>query len=39
MEWWLIDLAAVVGLVAGGRVIMTRRRTHRAAGEELAGVR
>jgi hypothetical protein len=39
MEWWLIDLAAVVGLVAGGRHIMTRRRVHRAADEELAGVR
>ena len=39
MEWWLIDLAAVVGLVAGGRYIMTRRRTHREADAELAGVR
>lgn len=39
MELWLIDLAAVVGLVAGGRYIMTRRRTHREADAELAGVR
>ena len=39
MEWWLVDLMAVVGLVGGGRLLMSRRRAHRADAEELAGVR
>jgi hypothetical protein len=39
MEWWLIDALAVVGLVGGGRLMLTKRRAHRADAEELAGVR
>ena len=39
MEWWLVDLMAVRRSRRRGRLLMSRRRAHRADAEELAGVR